>query len=160
MHVRRVLAGRWLVKGDAMSGCPVCGRDTATEFGRIAFHYARSAEPLRVCLAVDVRHDDWHALAVLQVAHRAAAGVDRVSEMALRAVVALDRLTAMVAAAAPTLERVAVAIEARTAVAKAAEARAAKSAAEYLDALMRATSDDDSGPVPAPVDDSADDGSH
>lgn len=136
-----------------MAGCPVCGRDVPTEFGRIAFHYARASEPLRVCLAVDVRRDDWHALATLQVAHQAAVGIDRVAA-------ALDRVAALVVAAAPMLERVAVAIEERTAVAKAAEARAAKSAAEYLDALMRATSDDDSGPVPAPVDDSADDGSH
>lgn len=73
-----------------MTGCPVCGRDVPTEFGRIAFHYARAAEPLRVCLAVDVRRDDWHGLATLQVAHQAA--------------VALDRLTAMMAAAAPMLE--------------------------------------------------------
>ena len=130
-----------------MAECPVCGRGVpGDEFGRIAFHYQRAAEPLRVCVAVGARRDDFGVIARLQLAH---AGV-----------LALERVAVMVAAAAPVLERVAVAIEARTAVAKAAEARAAKSAAEYLDALMRATSDDDSGPVPAPVDDSADDGSH
>ena len=130
-----------------MAECPVCGRGVpGDEFGRIAFHYQRAAEPLRVCVAVGARRDDFGVIARLQLAH---AGV-----------LALERVAVMVAAAAPVLERVAVAIEARTAVAKAAEARAAKSAAEYLDALMRATSDDDSGPVPAPVDDSTDDGSH
>lgn len=120
-----------------MTGCPVCGRDVPTEFGRIAFHYARAAEPLRVCLAVDVRRDDWHGLATLQVAHQAA--------------VALDRLTAMMAAAAPMLERVAVAIEART-------AAALEAADDYRRAV--AAMEDDSGPIPAPVDDGTDDGSH
>lgn len=132
--------------GDAMLGCPVCGRQAADHFGRIAFHYERASEPLRVCAAVGAKRDDHPAIAALQQAHAM--------------VTAAERLVFLVATAAPVLERVALAIEARTAVAKAAEARAAKSAAEYLDALMRATSDDDSGPVPAPVDDSADDGSH
>lgn len=98
-----------------MTGCPVCGRDVPTEFGRIAFHYARAAEPLRVCLAVDVRRDDWHGLATLQVAHQAA--------------VALERLTAMVATAAPMLERIAVGIEARAA----AAVRAADAAERMAD---------------------------
>ena len=131
-----------------MATCPVCGREVPSS-GRVPFHYECTSwapDALRVCSAVDVRTDDHRTIAALQQARAT--------------LVALEWLTAMVAEAAPTLERVAVAIEARTAVAKAAEARAAKSAAEYLDALMRATSDDDSGPVPAPVDDSADDGSH
>lgn len=127
-----------------MTGCPVCGRDVPTEFGRIAFHYARASEPLRVCLAVDVRRDDWHALATLQVAHQAAVGIDRVAA-------ALDRVAALVVAAAPMLERVAVAIEART-------AAAVQAADDYRRAV--AAMEDDSGPVPAPVDDGTDDGSH
>lgn len=129
-----------------MAECPVCGRGVpGDEFGRIAFHYQRAAEPLRVCVAVGARRDDFGVIARLQLAH---AGV-------------------LAPAAAPVLERVAVAIEARTAVARASEERAAKSAdlervavmvADYLRALVKVT-DDDSGPVPSLVDD-ADDGSH
>lgn len=125
--------------------CPVCGRPAPVGVNRrLGFHYAETTHTLRVCVAVDVRADDHRTVAQLQLAHR----------MAL----ALDRLSVMVAAAAPVLERVAVAIEERTAVAKAGEARAAKSADDYLRALVKAT-DDDSGPVPSMVADD-DDGSH
>ena len=112
-----------------MAGCPVCGRDVpGDEFGRIAFHYQRAAEPLRVCVAVGARRDDFGTIAQLQMAH---AGV-----------LALERLSVMVAAAAPVLERVAVAIEERTAVAKAGEARASRARASS----RRPTSlDDDDG---------------
>ena len=128
-----------------MAECPVCGRGVpGDEFGRIAFHYQRAAEPLRVCVAVGARRDDFGVIARLQLAH---AGV-----------LALERVAVMVAAAAPVLERVAVAIEARTAVARASEERAAKSADDYLRALVKVT-DDDSGPVPSLVADD-DDGSH
>lgn len=123
-----------------MAGCPVCYRDVpGDEFGRIAFHYMRHVEPLRVCIAVGARRDDFATVAQLQLAHAVALGI--------------ERLSVMVAAAAPMLERVAVAIEARTEVARAGEARAAKSADDYLRALVKATDDEDSGPVPAAVDD-------
>lgn len=121
-----------------MAECPVCGRGVpGDEFGRIAFHYQRAAEPLRVCVAVGARRDDFGVIARLQLAH---AGV-----------LALERVAVMVAAAAPVLERVAVAIEART-------AAALEAADDYRRAV--AAMEDDSGPIPAPVDDGTDDGSH
>lgn len=130
-------------RGDSEAmNCPVCGRTAPVGSNRrLGFHYAETTHSLRVCVAVDVRADDHRTVAQLQLAHR----------MAL----ALDRLSVMVAAAAPVLERVAVAIEARTAVARASEERMAKSADDYLAALKAV---DDSGPVPSLVDD--DDGGH